>query len=182
MIGRILHWFYCLRIWQVFLLVLLALCVYLWLKKQYGESKYWKPAAGLLLLVAVIIVLYITLGQRWEYAEAKKPNLIPLFSYYQVLYGGNPEIFRTNFMNILMFFPLGLLTCEVYPKAWKHKTKLLLSVIIFMMLSIAIEYLQYAFALGLAETDDVIHNTLGAVLGSYIGRKLANLCSVSRAR
>ena len=35
-----------------------------------------------------------------------------------------------------------------------------------LLLSAGIEYIQYRFALGVAETDDVICNTLGTVIGS----------------
>ena len=35
-----------------------------------------------------------------------------------------------------------------------------------LLLSAGIEYTQYRFALGVAETDDVICNTLGVFIGS----------------
>ena len=36
-------------------------------------------------------------------------------SYHQVLAGGNPELLRSNFMNILLFFPGGLLLGALLP-------------------------------------------------------------------
>ena len=46
-------------------------------------------------------------------------------------------------------------------------------VIALTAMSAGIEFLQYHFALGRCEIDDVIHNALGALLGS-----LAFVCSM----
>ena len=61
--------------------------------------------------------------------------------------------------NILMFIPVGLL---LYPTAggW--------SVLFGFLLSLGIEWMQYVFQIGFSELDDVLHNTLGAVLGTGI--------------
>ena len=182
MITTFLHWLYCLSAWQIILLVLLVLLLYTLLKGRYGKTKYWKMAVGILLLCAVLVVAHITLGQRLRQTEIMEPKWIPFYSYYEVLTGGNQEIYRTNFMNFLMFFPLGLLSFETFPKGWKYRTKILLSVFIFMLFSICIEYLQHRFALGLPETDDVIHNTLGAFMGSCTGKKMTDLCSKRKNR
>ena len=45
------------------------------------------------------------------------------------------------------------------------------------LFSFVIETVQYAFSLGVSETDDVINNTLGALLGyliTYLFYKLLN--------
>lgn len=60
--------------------------------------------------------------------------------------------------NILFFVPYGIL----FP--WKEKglSRLLISVFVF---SSFVEVIQYIFALGWCELDDVISNTAGAVIG-----------------
>lgn len=106
------------------------------------------------------------------------PELIPFHSYRAVLDGGNRELFRSNFMNVVLFYPAGLLACELLPKDWRRAQKLILTVVPFALISAGIEVCQYRFALGQAEVDDVIHNTLGALIGAVVssihisGRKL----------
>lgn len=57
-------------------------------------------------------------------------------------------------LNILLFVPLGMIIRE-------RRT-----VIIGIMLSLCIELIQYIFTLGYCEVDDVLNNSIGAVLGS----------------
>ena len=119
-----------------------------------------------LFLFWLAVILYATLGHRSECDNRMEPQLIPLYSYYLVLHGGNPEIFRSNFMNVLLFWPVGLLGCELLPRKWNCSWKLLAAFAAGISLCVTIEYCQYSLALGLAETDDVIHNTTGALLGA----------------
>lgn len=62
-------------------------------------------------------------------------------------------------MNVFLFIPLGFF----FPYAMKHS--IWETVLIGVIVSIAIEALQYIFCLGLCEFDDVFHNTLGTALG-----------------
>ncbi len=64
-----------------------------------------------------------------------------------------------NLQNILFFVPFGIL----FP-AWKWKA-VLISAFAF---SVLIEAAQYVFGLGLCELDDVICNTLGAMIGYWM--------------
>jgi glycopeptide antibiotics resistance protein len=81
------------------------------------------------------------------------------------LNGGDDEILRSNFMNVVLFYPAGLLFCSLLPQQWYKWCKVLLTVVVFCALSCGIEYMQYAFSLGHVEIDDVIHNAFGALLG-----------------
>lgn len=75
---------------------------------------------------------------------------------------GNPhwkEDVIQNVSNILFFVPFGLF----FPlKKWK--TVLLTS----LVFSVAIEGIQYVGGFGLCELDDVICNTVGAMIGYWI--------------
>ncbi len=81
---------------------------------------------------------------------------------YREMIAGNPNWKRDvwqNIQNILFFMPFGLL----FPlKKWKT---IMLSSFAF---SVLIEIAQYIFQLGLCEIDDVICNTLGALIGFWI--------------
>ena len=80
-------------------------------------------------------------------------------------------------MNIVVFVPLGVLLAIPY-KDIKLSSVFVLSV----LSSILIEVLQFVLKRGFAEIDDVLHNTLGALLGFglyrlflWIWRKIVRL-------
>ena len=77
-----------------------------------------------------------------------------------------PELYRAMLMNVFLFFPLGLTLSNALPRKWHRWGRIILTTLVGCALSAGIEYAQYRCALGLAETDDVICNTLGAFLGS----------------
>ena len=77
-----------------------------------------------------------------------------------------PELYREMLMNIFLFFPLGLTLSNALPQKWHRWGRIILTTLVGCILSAGIEYAQYRCALGLAETDDVICNTLGAFLGA----------------
>lgn len=77
-----------------------------------------------------------------------------------------PELYREMLMNVFLFFPLGLTLSNALPRKWHRWGRIILTTFVGCALSAGIEYAQYRCALGLAETDDVICNTLGAFIGS----------------
>ena len=74
-------------------------------------------------------------------------------------------------LNILFFIPYGLLI------PWKENWKRVF--VTALVLSISIELSQYIFNLGWCEVDDVISNTLGALIGYGIWWKVSKRKIVS---
>ncbi|MDY5341278.1 nucleotidyltransferase family protein [Faecousia sp.] len=77
-----------------------------------------------------------------------------------------PELYREMLMNVFLFFPLGLTLSNALPLKWHRWLRIILTTLVGCALSAGIEYAQYRYALGMAEVDDVICNTLGAFIGS----------------
>ena len=77
-----------------------------------------------------------------------------------------PELYREMLMNVFLFFPLGLTLSNTLPQKWHRWLRIALTTLIGCILSAGIEYAQYRYALGMAEVDDVICNTMGAFIGS----------------
>lgn len=173
--GTIFCWFYCLPIPGAVLLIILATAVFLFLKNKFGNTLCRKAGLSLVFLCWIALVLYATLGQRTAGGALQEPILTPFRSYYMALHSGNKELYRTNFMNILLFYPAGLLGFYLLPERWNKIWKVILLTAVFTLLSVGIEYTQYRFGLGLTEVDDVIHNTLGALLGAIISGASGNL-------
>lgn len=110
------------------------------------------------------MVLFATLFSR-QSAVSHSPNLIPLHSYRELLNGGTRELLRTNFMNVILFYPGGLLLRMLLPSGRRAVPAWIGTGLLLGCFSLGLEYLQYRLALGTPEIDDVIHNTLGALLG-----------------
>lgn len=159
-------WFYCLPISHALALLLIAAVLFLELRKDLGGRRFWKSAILVLFICCLFVILFGTLGQRGGRETAMEPILLPFASYRAAIFGGEKELIRENFMNVALFFPGGLLGCELLPARWRRGRRILFAAGGALAISVGIELFQYGFGLGLAETDDVIHNTLGALLGA----------------
>lgn len=70
--------------------------------------------------------------------------------------------------NILMLMPLGFMISELFPK-FRSIYKIDLIALVF---SLFIETAQLLTARGTCQMDDIMNNTLGAVVGGYIQIKI----------
>lgn len=111
---------------------------------------------------AAFIILYTTILTRTP--GAPEAILTPFAALTAARV--QPELYREMLMNIFLFFPLGLTLSNALPRKWHRWLRIILTTLVGCALSAGIEYAQYRCALGLAETDDVICNTLGAFLGA----------------
>ena len=68
-------------------------------------------------------------------------------------------------MNVLLFYPGGLLLAGLLPQRFRDRRGMLFAVVCFGLFSLSIELCQHFLQLGTAEVDDVLHNTLGAAAG-----------------
>jgi len=66
--------------------------------------------------------------------------------------------------NIFMFIPLGML----FPLLWKRLNSAINCLIVGFFFSLLIEVSQYVTKRGYFQVDDLIFNTLGALLGFYV--------------
>lgn len=95
--------------------------------------------------------------------------MIPLWSYWD--YGEHSyfmEMFGENILNVLLFVPIGFLAgCGLQRMIWKN--------VLFFGggLSVFIELLQFVFKKGFCETDDIIHNVLGCIIGYGLWRAVS---------
>lgn len=111
---------------------------------------------------ATFIILYATILNR---TPGNYELILTPFATFTAAQQ-QPELYREMLMNIFLFFPLGLTLSNALPQKWHRWGRIALTTFVGCALSAGIEYAQYRCALGLAETDDVICNTLGAFIGS----------------
>ena len=128
---------------------------------QYKSVKLWNIVNAIFILIFVFVVLYKVVFSREIGSVVSKPDFIPFSSYFEYFKGENSEAFFTNRANILLFFPFGLFFYDLL----KAKREIIIYVVCAFAFSVVLEIIQFAFSLGMAEVDDVIHNTLGAFIG-----------------
>ena len=124
-------------------------------------QKYWTYINVLLCMCSLILIFRMTLWKRT--VGQRRLELIPFYTLTTISY--NNEAIRTMLMNVVLFFPFGLTIPHVLRKARSNQRKWIYCILAGAVLSIFIESMQYCFALGYAEMDDVICNTLGCMLG-----------------
>ena len=127
-----------------------------------GSGRKRIPINIALSAVSLVVIAYITLFCRTEGSA----NIV--LTPFQFIHTAKeqPEAYRSALMNVFLFFPLGLTLSNALPRKWHRWGKIILTTLVGCALNAGIEYAQYRCALGLAETDDVICNTLGAFLGA----------------
>lgn len=164
LVHRIFLWIYIRPIPQLVLLILGASVLFLFARRAWGRHPLWKFALGTCLMVWAGVTVCSTVFGRNGTTDIT--HAFSLFhSYREVLGGGNPEILRSNFMNMVLFYPAGLAFASLLSGKWPVWLRILLTLGVFFVFSAGIEYFQYTQALGNTEVDDVLHNTLGALLG-----------------
>ena len=164
------------------ILCLAGTCAGIYFSGKQGRFQTW--CYRMLLGVYAGGVIYFTLLSR---SMAATPKLLfRPFYIYRVgigcwlglktvtrrlcldVFRSSPNIFHVTtdspvedcILNIVLFIPFGFLL----PFIWKKATwwRVLL---VGLLVSIAIESLQYAFHLGCCDVDDLIHNSAGTLLG-----------------
>ena len=112
-----------------------------------------------LFIIYSALVLWLTVVTREIGIHEARNNL---FWSYRLWLAGNWNLGWQILANIALFVPLGLLLDK--------KRYLLIPILI----SISIELIQLSTLRGFFEFDDILNNTLGAVIGWIVGRRLKN--------
>lgn len=138
----------------------------------YGFKRGWRKVVGLLLVEYVFVIYCSTVTFRIV-AERTEHNFRPFWSY-EAIENGRSELLAENVMNVIVFIPIGMILGLLL----RAKGPWLVTLAVGTGISVSIEAMQYVFHRGFAETDDVMHNTMGCLIGvgitSVIGKLLKN--------
>lgn len=121
---------------------------------KYGV-KEGKSKITILLTFEYIFLLYSSTILFRNLSEIRRYNFHPFWSYENFGYH-SLEIS----MNIIVFIPLGFLIGVSYNKVLWQQVLILGSSV-----SIGIEFMQFILRRGFSEIDDIIHNTIGCLIG-----------------
>lgn len=156
------YWSEC---WRICAIVAAVLCILFFLVRICAVKKgvahwSWKDSVSRLLLyvcdgVYATYAFYVTFGMRYI-GQRREVQWIPFKMVWS-----NPWEILLLVENVLLFVPFGILlplTCRRFTD-WKQLT------VCSMGISVFIEVSQYIFHCGKTETDDVILNVLGSMVG-----------------
>ncbi len=134
-------------------------------KGQVQDISKKEILCSLALAVYMVLLLGGTLLSR-RIGTTYRMELIPFWSYYEVINKKNAGIALQILFNVLMFIPWGILL----PSMWERLQNLKIILLCSVSVSLVIEVLQLVLRLGLFEFDDVVHNIVGTVIGYMIWR------------
>ena len=133
-----------------------------------GLRKGFRYSLGVLLVEYVVLIYCSTVLLRPTNKIATY-DFKPFWSYQAFWDGREPNALIENFSNVLAFVPVGvILGCMIKTSWLKNSKGWLIALFVGLGLSIGIEGLQLVFKKGFSETDDVMHNTIGCLIGYVI--------------
>lgn len=127
-----------------------------------------------MLLISMFFILAVTVLSR-EMGSGRELSLLPFSSWINYFNGSNKEFLRTNIFNMLLFMPFGVSFYAVGYTKISPKICLIITAAVSLVLSVSVESAQFILQCGEAETDDVIHNVLGAVIGVLFAKLVCDL-------
>ena len=142
--------------------ILIAIPILLLVWSLIGAAfyKYMRIIGAVLAAIAAAGILYVTVFARGE--SGAGADFIPFSSFERAKI--QPEMYRSMLMNVFLFVPLGLALPFIF--GGSTGKRILLTILVGLLLSVTVEAIQYFVHLGMAETDDMICNTVGTAIGS----------------
>ena len=152
--------------------LLLVFCIGAVLLLAWKGKRAWRGIAKLLLLEYILLIFSSTVIYRHLIPE-RTLYLIPFWSYCR------QELIVENIMNVAVFIPVGILLFITHKRNVSQLKAWIIAIVSGLALSVCVEALQLIFMKGYAEVDDVIHNTLGSLIGCSLCLIIAKTWSCS---
>lgn len=93
--------------------------------------------------------------------------VMPFWSYIEIIEKRNIQLLLDNILNIILFIPIGfLLSSQI------KKQRFIVVLLFCFAITIGIEVAQFSMQRGWFEVDDIIHNTLGGLVGMWTFQKM----------
>lgn len=138
------------------------------------KSQNLKLKRLIVFIIYITLVLTFTFIVRetliWRYSGKHEAVFIPFRQFIGLLKEPNHMMwFWQIFLNIILFIPFGFMFPIIHSKSFrKYHLSPVFTIFIGFALSFFIEVMQYITGRGLADIDDLINNTLGAVIGYLV--------------
>jgi glycopeptide antibiotics resistance protein len=109
------------------------------------------------------LIWIIVFKMSFSFAEGDLMRSVNLVPYSAPMRIGGEIVYEEIIFNALAFLPFGLYA-EILFKKWNIFQKTML----FLLVSVSFEVIQYIFAIGVSDITDVINNVLGGIAGVLI--------------
>mgnify|MGYP001027468016 CR=1 FL=1 len=137
---------------------------------KINESKKIKHNHTLLMIVLGVYILILFAFLFLKARSFQSVSLIPFRTITDYLSYGGFLSFINVLGNIVLFIPLG-----IYLMFFNHNKRICLNTLWVVLISMAVEILQYVFKVGATDIDDIILNGLGGFLGIMIYKILRKI-------
>lgn len=125
-----------------------------------GFRKGLRYSALLFMLEYIMLIICSTVIFRKTGMVIEQNIVFNLFWSYVAIANGKQILIKEVLMNVAVFIPIGFLLVLSF-----HNMSLRKAIVIGVCISLGIELLQFFYGKGFSEIDDVIHNTLGCMIG-----------------
>ena len=139
-------------------------CLYFLLIAIYSKKLEDDRKRGIalgILLEYVFLILCVTVFCRWGRIRVSFEP-IPFWSYPKIL-AGNFYFIKDAIQNILLCMPIGFLSGFLM-----KRKKWWIVLLVGLSISIVVELNQFIFKKGVSEFDDIIHNSVGCLIGYFV--------------
>ena len=161
----------------VVFLIFLSVCSFYTFRDVHRKQLKLQQGATILALIFFLgIVFASTVFTRT--ATIRRYELIPFWSWYEVIVNHSRSLLIENILNMILLFPMGILLPIILDSRLRPFMVFLIGVII----SAVIETSQLLFKRGLFEWDDMIHNGLGCMMGCLVMNAVMRRCRRKRRR
>ena len=130
------------------------------------KIKKTQALGAIIALVYMVIIFGSTVFTRG--VSSRQCELTVLWSWKEVLAAGDRGKMTEILLNCVMLMPIGILL----PVAAGRRIHPAVALLAGAVLSGTIEVSQFIFARGLFEWDDIIHNSLGCMLGCVVANSV----------
>ena len=160
-------WIYIVNLYQnipteVYEGLLSVYCLGLVLLLGFCGIKKGLRYSSVLLLAEYVFLLFCSTVIYRIVGEIRQYDFQPFWSY-QAIQDGREDLLAENIMNVVVFIPVGLLLGVGFKQVTWWKVLL-----IGCGISVTIESLQFFLMRGFSELYDVMHNTMGCLIGFEI--------------
>ena len=114
------------------------------------------------LAISFVLILWVTLLSR---LGSESRHFYPPFWSYRAIANGSGKDLLEVIGNVILFIPIGIIAALILQLNIRQ------TILFGFSLSLLIESCQWFFWLGSFEIDDLIHNTIGAAVGTLIVEK-----------
>ena len=158
---------------ELITVIIVMIISFIILERYYKKNKITKTQMcfSILFIIYLLHVYGSTVFSRLP--STRKYQLEVFWSWKGILNSMNTtypkyELFLENILNVIMLLPLGIFLPLVYGKKIDWKVGLLIG----FCISFSIELMQLVLCRGMFDVDDIIHNSLGFLIGILISNRI----------